>query len=150
MDIYYSATWLGASRGFYEISPFVKGYLPIVDFIYSSYRLLGQFAGGDLPFYSIPYLQMRGVPALRYQGENTLLLESEWMFNVYKNWYILGFAGTGKAFNTFEDFGQEILVYNYGTGFRLGLPKIMGLRVGFDYDWSNQDQAWYIIIGNSF
>ena len=41
------------------------------------WRLDGRFANGDTPFYALPYIDLRGIPALRYQGEDGLMTEVE-------------------------------------------------------------------------
>jgi len=42
---------------------------PVSDVVFGV-RLEGEFANGDAPFYDVPYINMRGIPALRYQGDD--------------------------------------------------------------------------------
>ena len=111
-----------------------------------------QSVGGDAPFYLKPYVQLRGVPAFYYQGQMAAKVETEWRAMVYKNWGVVGFVGTGKAFDSFDDFPDNESIFNYGTGVRYVMKKAFNTRVGFDLAWASPDSlfAWYIVIGTSF
>jgi hypothetical protein len=87
---------------------------------------------------------------MRYQANNTMLAETQWRGNFYKEFALLIFAGLGKAFDTFSEFKASELVINYGTGLRYELKKAFGTRVGVDVAWANEDFGWYVIIGTSF
>jgi hypothetical protein len=60
-------------------------------------RLEALVATQDPPFLALPYINLRGVPAMRYQGEMTVLTETEHMVNVYRGWSLVGFTGIGSA-----------------------------------------------------
>ena len=141
---------IGASQNFYKFEGFFYYYLPITKWLYSIYHFDGQFTGGDVPFYTKPFVQLRGAPAMRYQGNYTMLVETQWRANVYKDIAVLAFAGAGKAFNDFSDFKNDPWVANYGTGLRYTLKKAMETRVGVDFAWANSDFGWYIVVGTSF
>jgi len=147
----YNATWLGGDENFYLLNPYFLGYKPISHKVYSAWRFDGSFLLGEAPFYAYPFLQMRGVPAMKYQSDNTLLVETEWKFNVYKRWSLDVFGGTGKAFPTFDKFGAATLVYNYGIGFRYLIAKKYGMDAGIDFAFSNDgDFAFSIIFGTAW
>jgi len=44
-------------------------------------------------FYKNPFVYLRGVAAMRYQGELTALLETEQELILSKRWSIVGFGG---------------------------------------------------------
>lgn len=147
----YNATWLGADENFYTINPYFLGYKPITENIFSGFRMDSQFMLGDAPFYAEPFIQMRGVPAMKYQSNNTMLVETEWKFKVYKRWSIDTFAGTGKAFQNFDSFGDATWVYSYGLGFRYKLSRLFGVDAGMDFAWSNDgDFAFSIVFGSAW
>ena len=148
----YNAKWLGSTEEFGSFNFFYKFYLPINDWLFSKYQLDYQYVGGDAPFYLKPYVQLRGVPAFYYQGEMAAKIETEWRAMVYKNWGVVGFVGTGKAFDSFDDFPDNESIFNYGTGLRYVMKKAFNTRVGFDLAWASPDSlfAWYIVIGTSF
>ncbi|HEY9115743.1 MAG TPA: hypothetical protein VIN10_13675, partial [Bacteroidales bacterium] len=109
------------------------------------------FMLGDAPYYALPFVQLRGVPAMQYQSDNTMVAEMQWDFVVYKRWKVDVFTGMGKAFPTFNDFGSATLVYNYGFGFRYLLASAFGMDVGMDFAWSNNREfAFYLIVGSAW
>lgn len=147
----YNATWLGADENFYELNPYFLAYQPISKKIFSGWRFEGNFMMGDPPLYALPFIILRGVPAMRYQSNNTLLVETQWDFIVYKRWSLDVFGGTGKAFPSFNEFGSSQWVYNYGVGFRYELARQLGMRVGLDFAFSNNKEfAFYIIFGSAW
>lgn len=147
----YSATWLGSDDDFGTLSTNFFGYLPITEKLRSKYRFQGSFLFGDAPFYAYPFVDLRGIAAMRYQNETTLVAETEWAYNVYKRWWVSAFGGTGKAFSNFNEFGSEDWIYNIGTGFRYTLAKDLGLDMGTDFAWGNaKDFAFYIVFGTSW
>ena len=147
----YSAKWLGSDDNFSTLHTDFFGYLPITEKLHSKYRFQGSFLLGDAPFYAYPFIDLRGVAAMRYQNEKTLVAETEWAYNVYSRWWVTAFGGTGKAFSEFNDFGSEDFVYNIGTGFRYRLARLLGLNMGTDFAWGNgKDFAFYIVFGTSW
>lgn len=106
---------------------------------------------GDAPLYALPFINLRGVPAMRYQSDNTMLVETQWDFIVYKRWSLDVFGGTGKAFPSFNQFSSSQWVYNYGVGFRYELARELGMHVGLDFAFSNNNEfAFYIIFGSAW
>jgi hypothetical protein len=147
----YNATWLGADDNYYLINPYFLGYKPLSKKVFSGFRMDSQFLLGDAPFYAEPYIQMRGVPALKYQSNNTILVDTQFNFKVYKRWSIDTFVGTGKAFKSFETFGSAIWVYSYGFGFRYEIASLFGIDAGMDFAWSNDgDFGFSIVFGSAW
>jgi len=146
-EIDYNASWLGASNNYESYDIYGYGYVPINKWLYSIFHFDFQFSEGDIPFYREPYLNLRGVPVMRYQGKKTMLLEAQFRGYFYKNWALVAFGGAGKAFNAFSEWGDNKLIVNYGTGFRFDFKKVYGIRVGADFAWAEDDFGWYISIG---
>lgn len=147
----YNATWLGGDEDFYKLNPYFLGYQPVSKRIFSGWRFDGNFMFGDAPYYALPFIQLRGVPAMQYQSDNTMVVETQWDFVVYRRWKVDVFTGMGKAFPTFSDFGSSTLVYNYGFGFRYLLASAFGLDVGLDFAWSNNGEfGFYLIVGSAW
>lgn len=147
VSVRYNATFLGGDDEYWMLNPYFMTWLPIGKKVFSGYRFDTQFALGDAPFYTKPYVSMRGVPAMRYQGEKTMVVETEWRGFVYHRWSLVGFVGTGKAFNKYSDFQDAKWIYSYGAGFRYELAKKYGLHAGTDFAWSNDDFGFYIVFG---
>lgn len=147
----YSAEWLGSSDDFSTLNTDFFAYLPVTSRLNSAWRFQGSYLLGDAPFYAYPFINLRGIAALRYQGDNTLVSETEWTYNFYKRWSVLGFFGGGKAFKDFSDFGSDDWAYTVGTGFRYKIARLLGVNMGTDFAWGNgKDFAFYIVFGTSW
>lgn len=142
--------FLGGDKNFSKLDIFAKYYFQVSKTIYGGVRADAKLIDKNAPFYVKPFIGLRGVPAMRYQGNNVFVAETQWRWAFYKNWSVLGFVGSGKAVKDTQDFGSAELIYNYGFGGRYTLKKLFGIRVGGDVAWSNEDFAWYISIGSSF
>lgn len=146
----YNATFFGGDENFSKMEAFGKYFFQVAKPLYGAVRLDGQFTGDDTPFYAKPFVDLRGVPAMRYQGNAILLAETQWRCVLYKDISVLGFVGAAKAMSKKVNFKDAELIYNYGGGARYALKKLFGIRVGADAAWSNDDFAWYISVGSSF
>jgi len=146
-----AAQWLGSSDNFATLHTDLFSYLPVSDRLGSAWRFQGSYLLGDAPFYAVPFISLRGIPAMRYQGNNTLLAETEWTYNVYKRWSVLGFTGVGNAFSDFGQFGAGDRAWNLGTGFRYKIARLLGVHMGMDFAWGNGEEfAFYIVFGTSW
>ena len=107
------------------------------------------FSDDAAPFYSLPYITLRGVPALRYQGTSAISLEAEVRWNFYGRWSVVGFGGLGQAVDSTSDFGGDAdTITAGGGGFRYLLARAFGLQAGIDVAQGLEDTVVYIQIGN--
>jgi len=111
----------------------------------------------DTPFYMYPFVNLRGIPMMRYQGEKTMSNELQLRWNFKPRWSALVFGGIGKAygqdpFNPFIDnsFSQAQNRYTKGLGFRYLIAKKYGLRMGIDIASSQEDEAIYLQFGTAW
>lgn len=141
---------IGSDRNWGRINFFSYWYIPVNDKWIPAFRLESTMATGATPFYAEPFVSLRGVPALRYQGELTLLVETEQLYNITSRWGILGFTGLGTAFDTVENLESDELVWNVGGGVRYLIARALGLKVGADIARGPEDWAFYITIGTSW
>ncbi len=147
----YNATWLGADDDYYKLNPFLLVYTPVVNKLYFSFRLEENSIIGDAPDYALPFVQLRGIPAMQYQSNNTVMSAMQWRYQLYGRWSVLAFTGAGKAFEDFNEFNEAEWVYDYGTGFRYEIARQFGIQTGLDFAWGNGDEfAFYIVFGTSW
>ena len=106
-------------------------------------------ASANTPFYILPYINLRGVPALRYQGELTMLTETEQQVKIYKRWSMVGFAGIGTTVASLEEMNFGATVWNAGGGFRYMIARLLGLQMGLDFAHGPEDWAFYIVFGSA-
>jgi hypothetical protein len=107
-------------------------------------------ATGDPPFYAYPYISLRGIPALRYQAESTILVETEQLYNFSPRWGVVGFTGIGSTLSSVEkDINNEV-VWNAGAGIRFMALKSMGVKVGTDIARGPEEWAFYVSVGSAW
>jgi len=141
---------LGSDRDFGRFTFFSHYYFPVNEYWVPGFRVEAQLATGAPPFYMLPFINLRGVPAMRYQGELTALVETEQLFMLTKRWGIVGFAGYGKAFNSSDELSDGSSAWNAGTGFRYLIARLLGLKMGMDIARGPEDWAIYVVVGSSW
>lgn len=112
-------------------------------------RLSGKAVDGDAPFYAYPYIDLRGVKAMQYQGDQTLLTEIELNWRFHPRWTLVGFGGVGKAFNEGIKQDSEV-IYSKGGGFRYLIARQLGLQMGLDIAKGPDDTAIYVQVGSAW
>lgn len=111
------------------------------------YRLDFSTADGDVPYYSEPYVSIRGIPALRYTGDSALAIEVEGRYNIASRWSVIAFAGLGFVEET-ELSRTEDDIYGYGVGMRFQALKEQNIWLGIDLAQGPEDKAWYVQMGH--
>lgn len=143
----YSDKWMGSDDLYGRMSARLIGYFPASEKLVVGMRHESSYTFGDVPFYARPIVMLRGVPLMKYQNENTTVMEVEANWNVYKRWHLIGFTGIGNAFSDFESFDKGKSITSVGTGFRYLLARKFGAQMGLDFAKSTDDFAVYIIFG---
>ena len=113
-------------------------------------RLRTQSVRGDEPFYARPYVRLRGIPAMRYQGETAVSLDAEARWGLTARWWLVGFAGAG-----WTDAGpirilEDESVVAGGVGFRYLIARLLGLQMGLDVAKGPEEWATYVVFGSSW
>jgi hypothetical protein len=150
VDGQYSGNLIGSDYESWRMNYYMYAYKQLTPQLVGGWRVDGQQSFGSPPFFMLPYIDMRGVPTARYQGNADILTEVETRWDIVKRWSIMFFGGTGKAFNEWSDFGSANWVYSYGTGFRYLVARKFGLRMGIDIAHSPGTWAYYIVFGSNW
>jgi hemolysin activation/secretion protein len=82
---------------------------------------------GDVPFYRLPYIDLRGIAAMRYQDTRVGMLETELRWNLTNRWAAIGFAGAGRAWGERDSFIDASTAVSKGVGIRYLLARQLGL-----------------------
>jgi hypothetical protein len=142
---------LGGDTHYYAVRTFAKLYRDVLKKkLLLGLRLDGRISGGDIPFYAYPFIDMRGIPAMRYQGEYAFVTEGQITWNCWRRWYLLGFLGSGWAVSSLSDLALDNAQIAKGFGFRYLLARVYGLRVGIDVARGPERWAWYLQIGQAW
>jgi hypothetical protein len=105
---------------------------------------------GDTPFYARPYIDLRGIPALRYQGEYVASAQAELRWQFVPRYSLVGFGGGGVAWTDFDGFERSQDAFAGGLGLRYELARKFGLHAGLDVAAGPEEGAIYVVVGNSW
>lgn len=111
-----------------------------------------RFTDGRAPFYAKPYLAMRGIAAMRYQGDDTALAESELRWTPHPRWGVVVFGGVGRAWSDRLSFEDAETAFGGGAGFRYLIARRLGLWAGVDLarGSGSNDTALYFQVGSAW
>jgi hypothetical protein len=143
----FGRTWTGSSFDFEMIDAFTTVFINPVKWLVCGFKAEGQGISSDVPFYTLPYIDMRGIPMMRYQGNGTLQFETEERFDITRRWSLVGFAGTGRTWAASKHLQDDAWHWAGGGGFRYLLARLFRLRMGVDVAGSKNQFAYYIVLG---
>lgn len=145
-----AAKWLGGDDNFEKLGLTILQYVPLPHDFYLGVRAEGDASLGDAPFYTRPFIGLRGVPVMRYQGEEVVVLEGELRWQFWRRFSLVGFFGGGNAWNDFERLDDSQGVVAGGGGFRYELARKYGLHLGVDLAFSRDTTAFYLQVGSAW
>lgn len=104
----------------------------------------------SLPPYIPPFVDLRGIPKSRYQGESVAVGEVQLDYKLNMRWKVGVFAGIGRAAEDFGDLGGAKNVGSVGAGFRYLIARRYGFMMGLDVARGSEDTAVYIQAGSTW
>jgi outer membrane protein assembly factor BamA len=133
-------------------------YNKLNDKINIDFSLVGEKVNGkrrEIAPYLYPFVSMRGIPAMKYQGGSVVTAQTELSYNFTPRWEGTLFAGIGKAFSRQVaaaniSFSDASNVAAGGFGFRYLIAEKFGLKAGIDFATSKDGQSFYIQIGTAW
>jgi len=143
-----SRNWTGSDFDFEKLELFAFGFFQPVKQWVIGLRAESQSVNDGAPFYAFPYITMRGIPVMRYQGNSTLVFETEHRYDFTPRWSGVGFIGTGRTFSDSEFLKDNTWHWSGGAGFRYLLARVFKLRIGVDVATGPDQFAYYIVFGH--
>lgn len=127
-------------------------YLTLTDHWRLGFKIESEYARSDdlLPPFATPSINLRGIPAMRYQGKLIGALETEITWLMDSRWSLVGFLGTGRASNDLKDFNEAPSNVTQGIGFRYQIARRYGFDMGIDIAQGPEDTIWYITAGSAW
>ncbi len=139
---------IGSDNAFQSYRGHAYGYWPLGKAFVLGGRVDARWANGDIPFYRLPYIDLRGIGSARYQDTRAAVLETELRWNVTSRWALVGFVGAGRTWGRHNSFGDGSDEVAKGAGFRYLIARQLGMHVGVDYAWGPEDETFYIQVGS--
>ena len=115
-------------------------------------RIAADYAStGDLlPPFATPGMVLRGIPAMRYQGNAVVVTEAEVAYQIDKRWSVNVFAGAGRAAQELDDLGDQPTRVTKGGGFRYLIARRYGFEMGMDIARGPEETVFYIQAGTAW
>ncbi len=113
-------------------------------------KLEGETVSSGAPFYGLPFIGLRGIQAMRYQGDRVAEIEAEARWAVTSRWSLVGFGGTGwtetddPLLNTDDD------IYAGGIGFRYLMARLLNMHAGIDIAQGPEQTVIYLQAGSAW
>ncbi|TNF43777.1 MAG: hypothetical protein EP216_03210, partial [Epsilonproteobacteria bacterium] len=158
----------GGDENFWRYGAKVFYFQPLFEDVTLGIRFEGEAvyeSGNDrVPYVAYPSIDMRGIDAMRYQGEKMMLGEVQLRWEFIERWNMVLFGGSGKVYgdeNRFEP-GTGVVKENVsfwdapahaagGVGFRYELARKFGLWAGVDFATNEEkDFSFYITVGSAW
>jgi len=154
--IYAESSWmasreaLGASDDFERFQQVLIGWLPLPHEVTLGARGNYAWSSDGTPFFLRPFVQLRGVAAARYQGDQAASVEVEARWQFMGRWSVVAFGGAGTTRTDRQAFVATQNVGSGGLGFRYELASKFGLHAGIDVAHSPGTTAVYFVVGNAW
>ncbi|QDK44242.1 glyceraldehyde-3-phosphate dehydrogenase [Bdellovibrio sp. ZAP7] len=113
-------------------------------------RWISRWADSDAPFYAKPFINLRGIPKLRYQGDIASSLEGEVRYNPHPRWELSIFGGAGRATDSLSNMNNADTASAYGAGFRYMMARLLGFQMGADIARGPEETVFYIQAGGAW
>jgi hypothetical protein len=142
--------WMGGDRSFQSLDLNFRSYHQLHPRVVLALRADNKLSFGDVPFYALPSINLRGVSATRYQDDYAGVGEVELRWRFYKRWSALGFFGVGWSAGRWSRFRDEVAVPAGGGGIRYLIARQLGLNMGIDVAGSKGQAAFYFQVGGAW
>ena len=118
--------------------------------VVTAVRFEAEATSGDVPFYDLPALSMRGLPALRHVDRNAVLAELELRYDATDRWSVLAFGGVGRTFESVSAFEDAEDAWSAGGGARYLVVQELGIRMGIDVARGPDETVVYFSFGTGW
>ncbi|MGI9261305.1 MAG: BamA/TamA family outer membrane protein, partial [Woeseiaceae bacterium] len=137
----------------YELSSLSgTNYWNVTDKFRAALKVAVDYAstGSLLPPFATPGIELRGIPALRYQGNFVGVAEAEVTWQVDDRWSVSIFGGSGRAANSYSEFKDAPSRNAKGAGFRYLVARRYGFEMGVDIARGPEEDVFYIQGGTAW
>jgi len=140
----------GSDRDFETATLTGMYYRPLGRSLFLSARGTAKTSSDGTPFYLRPFVSLRGVQALSYQGEQAAETEIEMRWQLHPRFSLIAFAGAGVARGDGGQSDRQETVTAGGAGFRYLMARKHGLHMGVDVAAGPDEPILYVIFGSAW
>jgi len=125
-------------------------YFSITDTVVLAVRADLGLVTGNVPFYMLPSLNLRGIATGRYSDEAIVSGHVEWRHKFLPRWgYILSYE-SGFTHNSLDGIFDGRYAYSVGAGLRWQVLSSEKLHLGLDFGINEDDQSVCVQVGERF
>ena len=125
-------------------------FAPLARSLFFGVRGTAQTSSDGTPFYLRPFVVLRGVQALQYQGDQTAEVEAELRWQFHPRFSLVGFGGAGVARGDSALRDREKTVTAGGGGVRYLVAREYGLQMGLDVGFGPDKPILYVVFGSAW
>jgi hypothetical protein len=140
----------GGDDEFQRVRLIALQYLPVRPGWYLGLRGDATGSYGDVPFYLLPYISLRGAPIMRYQGRQVAQAEAELRWQFWGRISAVGFGGYGAAWRDAGGSNSTKAIQTGGVGVRYELARRYGIHGGVDLAFGPDVVAVYFQTGSAW
>ncbi len=116
---------------------------------------LAQLNFGDVPLRSLASIggsnSMRGYYSGRFRDENSIAVQAEYRFPVWRRFSGVAFCATGNVANTASHFQLNSFKFTYGAGVRFAINRKEKLNLRADYGFTaDGNSGFYLQLSEAF
>jgi len=141
---YYDGVSYESFKSFYNY------YFSLLENLTAGAQVNAEYADGDIPFYSLPYISLRGFPAGRYADDIAVSLQTEVRWQILPKWGTVFFVGAGRIGDSIDNLVDNETIVSYGMGIRYLASPDDKINLGVDFAIGPDDTAIYFRIGEAF
>lgn len=149
-SIGFSDEYFGSDYDYVNLNTFLHYYTLLSSSFVLGLRFELSEVFNDPPFYVVPFMNLRGVPVARYQGNISSVAEAEVRWDFITRWSAIAFGGTGKAHDEWSEFKESDWISSAGAGMRYLVARKFGLRMGIDVARGPDQWAYYVVFGSAW
>jgi len=147
--------WVGSDH---KYTRYIINYNQFFDLAKNEKHILAvranfDIATGDVPFEGQSVVgsdDIRGYSQGMYRGNQVYSVQSEYRWNFYKKWGMVGFAGIASAVENAGDIFHSPLLPGIGAGIRFRMIPSEKVNVGIDGAIGKNDYSITFRIGEAF
>jgi hypothetical protein len=139
---------LGGDRDFELLNLSAQYFHPLDSSLHLGVRGAAKDSSPGTPFYLRPFVMLRGVQALKYQGEQAAEAEAELRWQFHPRLSLVAFGGAGVARSERAGKTRDSTVSAGGAGFRYLIARTYGLHMGLDVAWGPDEPVLYVVFGS--
>jgi len=154
LEVNVSDSVYGADKDYVVFELSYNGYAAFGAHHTLAWRLAGQHATGDPPFFALPWygsgVDLRGYTPGTYIGKSLAAAQAEWRWQATKRIGLVAFGGVGGVWGEVPVFEQDDFLPAGGVGLRWRLTEKFRVNFRVDYAWGQDDEVLLVSVGEAF